>query len=160
MSKTNQFLIFLVAFLCVLKLSIQCQPPHGWKAPTIEEQARSAPLVVHAKLIKKIPRDGIRANGEYTACLNVSNVYKGSLPAGDICASGFGDPVFCKTYLAPGVSYVVFLNVDPLSARNEFMVPGAVPYSAKVLAKVSRGVCCAEKSQETEETEESTGKYH
>ena len=153
MSKTNQFISFLVVFLCVFKLSFQCLPPFGWTPPTIEERTRRAPLVVRASLIKKVPSGGILLKRQflgphdsYTACLNVSHVYKGVLPAGDICANGFGEPVFCKTDLAFGVSYVVFLNTDPLSARYEFIAPAAVSYSNTVFSQVSKGVCCSKES--------------
>lgn len=131
-------------FLCTTKLSFQCLPPFGWTPPTIEERTRRAPLVVRASLIKKIPSGGILLGaesfgpgGSYIACLKVTRVFKGELPAGDVCASGFGEPVFCKTDLAFGVSYVVFLNTDPLSARYEFIAPAAVPYSNEVFAQVS-----------------------
>ena len=146
---SNQFITFLVVFLCVLKLSLQCLPPFGWTPPTIEERTRKAPLVVRARLIKKIPSGGLSfkrqfgPHGSYTACLKVSHVYKGVLPAGDVCASGFGEPVFCKTDLAFGVSYVVFLNTDPLSARYEFIASAAVPYSNTIFSQVSKGVCCS-----------------
>ncbi len=149
---TNQSIIFLLTFLCVFKLSFQCLPPFGWNPPSIGERTRRAPLVVRASLKKKInagsgllfKRESLGPMGSYTACLSVTHVYKGVLPAGDICASGFGEPVFCKTDLAFGVSYVIFLNTDPLSARYEFITPAAVPYSETVFAQVGRGVCCPE----------------
>ena len=153
MSTKNQSVIFVLTFLCVCKLSLQCLPPFGWTPPTIEERTRRAPLVVRASLIKKIPgsdgllkRESFGPFGSYKACLEVTEVYKGVLPSGDICAGGFGEPVFCKTDLAFGVSYVVFLNTNPLSARYEFIAPAAVPYSDVVFAQVKKGVCCSKES--------------
>lgn len=150
MSIKRQSIVFLLTALCVFKLSLQCLPPLGWVPPTIEERARRAPLVVRAMLVKKVFSSGggllkrqfLGPNDEYTACLNVSHVYKGVLPPGEICAGGFGEPVFCKTDLSYGISYVIFLNTNPLRVRNEFIAPAAVPYSNTVFTQVSRGVCC------------------
>ena len=148
MTKTSQSFIFLLTFLCITQLSFQCLPPLGWTPPTIEERTRRAPLVVRASLIKKVPNNVVGLLGaesfgpgsSYTACLNVTRVFKGVLPVGDVCASGFGEPVFCKTDLAFGVSCVVFLNTEPLSARYEFIAPAAVPYSKEVAAQVSKAL--------------------
>ena len=133
MSKADQVFIFFLTFLCISRFSLQCLPPPGWTPPSIEERTRRAPLVVRASLLKRMSESGglltaesLGPGGSYTACLNVTQVYKGELPVGDICASGFGEPVFCRTDLAFGISYVVFLNTDPLIARNEFTDPAAI----------------------------------
>ena len=149
MIKTSQSCVFLLAFICTVKLSFQCRPPLGWTFPTIEERTKKAPLVVLASMIKKVPDLSVglpgsesfgARGGSYTACLNVMHVFKGTLPDGDVCATGFGEPVFCKTDLAFDVTYVVFLNTEPLSARYEFIAPAAVPSSETVLTQVERGV--------------------
>ena len=146
MIKTSQSWVLLLAFICTVKLSFQCRLPLGWTFPTLEERTRKAPLVVLASMIKKVPVGLLGSEtfgpsgGSYTACLNVMHVFKGTLPNGDVCATGFGEPVFCRTDLAFGVTYVVFLNTEPLSARYEFIAPAAVPSSGIVLAQVERGV--------------------
>lgn len=146
MIKTSQSCVLLLTFICTVKLSFQCIPPRGWTSPTIEERTRKAPLVVLASLIKKVPdsllgsESFVASGGSYTACLNVMHVFKGTLPDGDVCATGFGEPVFCKTNLAFGVTYVVFLNTEPLSARYEYIAPAAALSSETVLAQVERGV--------------------
>lgn len=146
MPKEQVILLVLAVVFCLVKTSSQCLPPLNWILMSVEERVRRAPLVIRATLAHKQGQTGgleeLGPFGTYTACLKVSHVYKGQLSSANICAGGFGSPVFCKTDLAYGISYVIFLNVDPYSARYEFINSAAIAFSEKVFDEVNKGVCC------------------